>query len=157
MTSKASKWLNTSEMQAWRSYIVSSRRLFEALESDLSEHGLTLPDYEMLVHLSEAPDRTMRMSDLAEKAMMSRSRLSHRIKAMEKAGWVKRQACASDKRGSFAVMTAKGWNTIKSAAPDHIASVRERFIQHLSKKDQAAVADVFGRIENELRNEIIED
>ena len=69
MTSKASKWLNTSEMQAWRSYIVSSRRLFEALESDLSEHGLTLPDYEMLVHLSEAPDRTMRMSDLSPRLL----------------------------------------------------------------------------------------
>ena len=76
---------------------------------------------------------------------------------MEKQGWVKRQACTQDKRGSFAVMTPKGWNTIKSAAPDHIASVRARFIQHLTKKDQGAVADVFGRIESELRNEVIED
>ena len=153
----STRWLTPSELKAWRSYIISSRRLMEALESDLSPHGLTLPDYEMLVHLSEAPDRTLRMSDLAERAMMSRSRLSHRIKVMEKAGWVKRQACTQDKRGSFAVMTPKGWNAIKSAAPDHIASVRERFIRHLSKKDQAALADVFGRIEGELRSEVIDD
>ena len=153
----STRWLNPSEMKAWRSYIISSRRLFEALETDLVPHGLTLVDYEMLVHLSEAPDRTLRMSDLAEKAMMSRSRLSHRIKVMEKAGWVKRQACTQDKRGSFAVMTPKGWSAIKAAAPDHIASVRARFVQHLSKKDQVAVAEVFGRIEDELRSEVIED
>lgn len=150
-------WLNPSEMKAWRSYIISSRRLFEALESDLAPHGLTLPDYEMLVHLSEAPDRTLRMSELAQRAMMSRSRLSHRIKVMEKAGWVKRQACTQDKRGSFAVMTAKGWSAIKNAAPDHMASVRARFVGHLSKKDQVALAEVFGRIESAMRSEVIED
>ena len=151
------RWLNPSEMKAWRSYIITSRRLFEALESDISQHGLTLPDYEMLVHLSEAPDRTLRMSELAERSMMSRSRLSHRIKVMEKAGWVKRQPCTDDKRGFFAVMTPKGWNTIKSAAPDHIDSVRARFVDLLSKRDQVAVADVFGRIEQKLRSEVIED
>lgn len=151
------RWLNPSEMKAWRSYIITSRRLFEALESDISQHGLTLPDYEMLVHLSEAPDRTLRMSELAERSMMSRSRLSHRIKVMEKAGWVKRQPCTDDKRGYFAVMTPKGWNTIKSAAPDHIDSVRARFVDLLSKRDQVAVADVFGRIEQKLRSEVIED
>lgn len=151
------RWLNPSEMKAWRSYIITSRRLFEALESDISQHGLTLPDYEMLVHLSEAPDRTLRMSELAERSMMSRSRLSHRIKVMEKAGWVKRQPCTDDKRGYYAVMTPKGWNTIKSAAPDHIDSVRARFVDLLSKRDQVAVADVFGRIEQKLRSEVIED
>ena len=151
------RWLNPSEMKAWRSYIITSRRLFEALESDISQHGLTLPDYEMLVHLSEAPDRTLRMSELAERSMMSRSRPSHRIKVMEKAGWVKRQPCTDDKRGYFAVMTPKGWNTIKSAAPDHIDSVRARFVDLLSKRDQVAVADVFGRIEQKLRSEVIED
>lgn len=153
----SNRWLTPSEMKAWRSYIVSSRRLFEALESDLAPHGLTLADYEMLVHLSEAPDRTLRMSDLATCAMMSRSRLSHRIKVMEKAGWVKRQACTQDKRGSFAVMTPKGWSAIKDAAPDHMASVRARFVDHLSKRDQAALADVFGRIESDLRTQVIEE
>ena len=157
MASKETVWLNPTELKAWRSYIVSSRRLFEALEGDLADHELTLSDYEMLVHLSEAPDRTLRMSDLAERAMMSRSRLSHRIKVMEKEGLVKRQACTHDKRGSFAVMTAKGWSAIKNAAPDHIASVRERFVSHLSKKDQMAIAEIFGRIESTLRQEIIED
>ena len=99
------KWLNPREMKAWRSYIIASRRLLEALESDLDGHDLSMPDYEVLAQLSDAPDRRMRMSELAEIAMISKSRLSHRMKVMEKAGWVRREVCPEDKRGSFAVMT----------------------------------------------------
>ena len=102
----APRWLNSTEMAAWRSYIIASRRMLEALDSDLDGHDLSMADYEILAQLSDAPDRKMRMSELAEIALLSRSRLSHRMKVMEKAGWVKRQACPSDKRGYFAVMTA---------------------------------------------------
>ena len=119
------KWLNPREMKAWRSYIIASRRLLEALESDLDGHDLSMPDYEVLAQLSDAPDRRMRMSELAEIAMLSKSRLSHRMKVMEKAGWVRREVCPEDKRGSFAVMTEKGWRAIVKAAPDHVASVRK--------------------------------
>jgi DNA-binding MarR family transcriptional regulator len=94
----------------------------------------------------------MRMSELADQAMLSRSRLSHRMKVMEKAGWVKREACPVDKRGYFAVMTPKGWKAIVAAAPDHVASVRSRFVDHLSKADQVALAAIFERVGNELRN-----
>ena len=73
------KWLNPREMKAWRSYIIASRRLLEALESDLDGHDLSMPDYEVLAQLSDAPDRRMRMSELAEIAMISKSRLSHRM------------------------------------------------------------------------------
>ena len=114
----APQWLNAAEMKAWRRYIIASRRLLEALDSDLDSHDLSMPDYEILALLSDAPDRKMRMSELADIALLSRSRLSHRMKVMEKAGWVKREACPSDKRGYFAVMTAKGWKVIVAAAPD---------------------------------------
>ena len=104
-----------------------------------------------MAQLSDAPDRRMRMSELADVAMLSRSRLSHRIKVMEKAGWVKREACPIDKRGYFAVMTAKGWKAIVAAAPDHVESVRSRFIDHLSKDDQKALSEIFERVTNSLK------
>ena len=150
----APAWLNPAEMKAWRSYIIASRRLLEALDNDLVGHDLSMPDYEILAQLSDAPDRKLRMSELAAITLLSRSRLSHRMKVMEKAGWVKREACPSDKRGYFAVMTAKGWKAIVAAAPDHVESVRTRFVDHLTSEDQVALAGIFSRIEASLRKEI---
>ena len=145
------RWLNAAEMKAWRRYIIASRRLLEALDSDLEDHELSMADYEVLAQLSDAPERKMRMSELADVAMLSRSRLSHRIKVMEKAGWVKREACPVDKRGYFAVMTAKGWKAIVAAAPDHVESVRGRFLDHLSKEDQGVLSEIFERVTDSLK------
>ena len=151
------RWLNPTEMAAWRRYIVASRRLLEALDADLADHELSMPDYEILAQLSDAPDRRMRMSELAEVAMLSRSRLSHRMKVMEKAGWVRREACPVDKRGFFAVMTPKGWKAIVAAAPDHVESVRTRFMDHLTKADQQVLAEIFERIEESLRKDAVDE
>lgn len=153
-SSPATRWLNATEMKAWREYIISSRRLYEALDADLAEHGLSMADYEILAALSDAPERRMRMSELAQVGLLSRSRLSHRMKVMEKAGWVKREKCPSDKRGYFAVMTAQGAKAIEAAAPDHVTSVRSRFIDHLTKSDQAAVATIFEKVGSGLRDEV---
>ena len=149
----APQWLSPAEMKAWRSYIIASRRLLEALDNDLNGHDLSMPDYEILAQLSDAPERRLRMSELAEITLLSRSRLSHRMKVMEKAGWVKREACPSDKRGFFAVMTPKGWKAIVAAAPDHVESVRERFVNHLSKEDQENLFIIFSRIQESFRKE----
>lgn len=149
----APRWLNPAEMKAWRSYIIASRRLLEALDNDLEGHDLSIPDYEILAQLSDAPDRRMRMSELASITLLSRSRLSHRITVMEKAGWVKREACPTDKRGYFAVMTAKGWRAIVAAAPEHVASVRSRFLEHLSTEDQKVLSEIFSRVEASFRSE----
>ena len=149
----APRWLNPAEMKAWRSYIIASRRLLEALDNDLEGHDLSIPDYEILAQLSDAPDRRLRMSELASITLLSRSRLSHRITVMEKAGWVKREACPTDKRGYFAVMTAKGWKAIVAAAPDHVASVRSRFLEHLSTEDQKVLSEIFSRVEASFRSE----
>ena len=151
----APRWLNAGEMRAWRRYIIASRRLLEALDNDLEGHDLSMADYEILAQLSDAPERKMRMSGLAEIALLSRSRLSHRMKVMEKAGWVKREACPSDKRGYFAVMTPKGWKAIVAAAPDHVESVRTRFVDHLSKADQEIISTIFLRVQDSLRKEVI--
>lgn len=145
------RWLNAAEMKAWRRYIIASRRLLEALDDDLAAHDISMADYEVLAQLSDAPDRRMRMSELADMAMISRSRLSHRIKVMEKAGWVKREPCPDDKRGYFAIMTPKGWKAIVAAAPDHVASVRNRFLDSLDKGDQKVLAEIFERVAEQIK------
>lgn len=147
------RWLNAAEMKAWRRYIIASRRLLEALDDDLAAHDISMSDYEVLAQLSEAPDRRMRMSELADMAMISRSRLSHRIKVMEKSGWVKREACPIDKRGYFAVMTPKGWKAIVAAAPDHVASVRDRFLDALDKSEQKTLAEIFERVAMRIKHD----
>jgi len=159
MPSKKSqtRWLSPREMKAWRSYIIASRRLLEALDIDLDGHELSMADYEVMAQLSEAPGRRMRMSDLAEVAMVSKSRLSHRMKVMEKAGWIKREECAEDRRGSWAVMTEKGWRAIVAAAPDHVASVRNRFIDQLSAKEQESLTAIFTHLTDELRSQFKEE
>ena len=147
------RWLNEREMRAWRSYIIASRRLLEALESDLDGHDLTMSDYEVMAQLSDAPNRRMRMSELAELAMISKSRLSHRMKVMEKAGWIKREECSEDRRGYWAVMTDKGFRAIVAAAPDHVESVRRRFIDQLSNKEQENLSSTFEHVTKELRSQ----
>ncbi|MFM7491655.1 MAG: MarR family winged helix-turn-helix transcriptional regulator [Actinomycetota bacterium] len=149
----APRWLNPREMKAWRSYIIASRRLLEALDTDLEGHDLTMADYEVMAQLSDAPGRRMRMSELADLAMLSKSRLSHRMKVMEKAGWVRREECIEDRRGYWAVMTDKGWRAIVAAAPSHVNSVRTRFIDQLSAKEQEALAGIFGQVTAELRDQ----
>ena len=157
MSQSEPKWLNPRELKAWRSYIIASRRLLEALDADLDDHDLSMADYEVLAQLSDAPDRRMRMSELAEIAMISKSRLSHRMKVMEKAEWVRRELCSEDKRGSFAVMTEKGWRAIVKAAPDHVASVRNRFVDNLTVKDQEELTKIFDRVTTKLRDDFLED
>ena len=157
MSANEPKWLNPREMKDWRSYIIASRRLLEALDSDLDGHDLSMADYEVLAQLSDAPERRMRMTELAEIAMLSKSRLSHRMKVMEKAGWVRREVCTEDKRGSFAVMTDKGWRAIVKAAPDHVDSVRNRFVDNLTAKDQEELTKIFDRVTTKLRDEFRED
>lgn len=155
MPSKKSqtRWLSPKEMKAWRSYIIASRRLLEALESDLEGHDLSMADYEVMAQLSEAPGRRMRMSELAELSMISKSRLSHRMKVMERAGWIRREECSEDRRGFWAVMTEKGWRAIVAAAPDHVESVRKRFIDQLSTKEQENLTATFSHLTEELRSQ----
>jgi DNA-binding MarR family transcriptional regulator len=153
MAKSETKWLNSREMRAWRSYIIASRRLLEALDQDLADHDLSMADYEVLAQLSEAPARRIRMSELAEISMLSKSRLSHRIKVMESNGWVRREACKEDKRGSWAVMTDKGMKAIVKAAPDHLSSVRNRFVDQLSVKEQESLSEIFEHVQNSLRQD----
>jgi len=134
------RWLNDSEQHAWRAWIASSQLLLDRLSRDIHEqHGLTMADYEILVRLSESADRRVRMSELADRTLASRSRLSHQIDRMEKRGFVLREQCTDDKRGQFAVLTDIGWQTLVAAAPDHVASVRSHLVDVLSPAEFAAL------------------
>lgn len=130
------RWLTEHEQQLWRGWIATSMLLPDRLSRDLQEqHGLTGTDYQILVELSESPDRRMRMSVLADHTLMSRSRLSHQIDRMARAGLVARQECPQDGRGMFAVLTERGWQTLVAAAPDHVESVRRHLLDQLTPEE----------------------
>ncbi len=136
------RWLSEEEQTLWRGWIAASMLLPDRLSRDLQQtHGLTGTDYQILVELSESPDRRMRMSTLADRTLISRSRLSHQIDRLAKTGLVERQECPQDGRGTFAVMTQKGWETIVAAAPDHVDSVRRNLLDNLTDEEFEA----FGR------------
>ncbi len=134
------RWLNDSEQRAWRAWIASSQLLLDRLSRDIhAQHGLTMADYEILVRLSESADHRVRMSELADRTLASRSRLSHQIDRMEKRGFVLREQCTDDKRGQFAVLTETGWQALVAAAPDHVESVRTHLVDVLSPAEFAAL------------------
>ncbi len=140
-------WLDGEQQQHWRAWIAANVLLTDAFSRDLQEaHGLTLADYEILVRLSESADRRMRMSDLAEATLSSRSRLSHQIDRMERAEFVERVTCTNDKRGFFAVLTDTGWNKLVGAAPFHVGSVRGRIVDVLTPEEFAALGRASKRL-----------
>lgn len=137
-------WLSEDEQGAWRSFLTGATLLFESLDRDLREHsGLSLPEYEILVRLSEAPDRRLRMAELADSVSHSRSRVTHTIARLERAGLVDRRACESDGRGVNASLTERGWQTLVDAAPRHVRSVRAALVDRVAPADLAAVNRVF--------------
>ncbi len=145
------RWLSEEEQHAWRSWIAVSLLLPDRLSRDLqSSAGISLADYEILVRLSEAPNRRLRMSELAEATLSSRSRLTHQIDRLEKAGWVDREPCEDDRRGAFAVMTQTGWEFLVSAAPMHVASVHERLVDVLTPAEFAEFGRLCARVAERL-------
>ncbi len=145
------RWLSEKEQQHWRAWLSASQLLNDRLSRDLQEqHGLTIADYEILVNLSEAPDRRLRMSELAEATLSSRSRLSHQVDRMTKAGLVTRESCADDRRGSFAVLTEEGWQALVAAAPDHVASVRAHLLDVLTPQQFAALGEACAEVAKRL-------
>lgn len=145
------EWLSTQEQASWRSWLSAVTLLTDRLNRDLlAEHGLSGMDYEILVRLSETPDRRIRMSDLADRTLASRSRLSHQIDRMERAGLVERESCADDRRGAFAVLTDAGWERLVQAAPDHVRSVRDHLVDVLTPEEFAALGAACRKIADRL-------
>lgn len=131
------QWLSAAEQRTWRTFVEATTLLMDVLDRELqAESGMPMSYYEILVRLSEQPDRRLRMSELARTSQSSRSRLSHAVARLEEAGWVMREACPTDRRGAFAVLTDHGFDALAAAAPGHVAAVRRHLLNRLDA-DQA--------------------
>jgi DNA-binding MarR family transcriptional regulator len=146
------RWLSDDEQQAWRAWIAASLLLPDRLSRELQERAdISLPDYEILVYLSEAPDRRLRMSELADRTLSSRSRLSHQVDRLSDAGLVDRQPCSDDRRGYFAVLTPRGWDFLVATAPMHVESVREHLVDALTPEEFAEFGRLCAKVAEQLR------
>ncbi|MEU1391440.1 MULTISPECIES: MarR family transcriptional regulator [unclassified Nonomuraea] len=127
------RWLDPDEQQTWRDFLAAGQLINEALDRQLQrEAGMPHTYYMILVALSEAPGRSMRMSELAARAQSSQSRLSHAVARLEERGWVRRERCPADGRGNVAVLTDEGFATLAAAAPGHVEEVRRSLFDVLT-------------------------
>lgn len=149
------RWLNSTEAVAWRSFIESIGDLTTAFEAGLAEHGLTLGDYQVLVYLSESEDRTMRMCDLAAALRLSPSGLTRRLDGLVKSGLVARNPSEADRRVMMATLTPTGWKRLQKAAPDHVENVREYLFDHLNSTQVKNMAEVFTAIQDGLAEQLV--
>jgi len=137
------RWLTDEEQATWRRLLCFIARLADSLERQLqTEAGMPHAYYQVLAMLSEAPDRTLRMSELARASLSSPSRLSHAVARLEEKGWVRRDPHPSDRRGALAVLTDEGYAALAAAAPGHVAAVRSGVFDRLDRRDLADLARV---------------
>src|SRR3954464_12026548 len=137
------RWLDAEEQRAWRAYMYSWMLLDDRLDRELTRGtGISHAYYEILVQLSEAEERRLRMSELAQRCLSSRSRLSHAVSRLEERGWVRRQVCPEDGRGQLAVLTDEGFAALEAAAPVHVESVRTHVFDQLTPEQVSAARDI---------------
>jgi DNA-binding MarR family transcriptional regulator len=140
-------WLTAEEQAAWRSVVALLIRLPAAIEAELQrDAGISQFEYLVLSGLSEAPNRTLRMSDLAAMASGSLSRLSHVVSRLEARGWVRREACPGDGRFINAVLTDDGWAKVVATAPGHVAAVRRLLIDVLTPEQLRELGAISGEV-----------
>lgn len=145
------RWLDEEEQRAWRAFIDGSQRLMAVLNRDLQDNcDLTVADYRILVLLSEAADGSLRMSELAEGVLSSRSKLTHQVRRMESEGLVVRSTCAEDGRGVLATITEHGARRLRTAAPLHVESVRENFVDQLTRRQLKMLGEIFESVDARL-------
>ncbi len=152
-TTTRTRWLDASQQRDWRSFLLGSTRLFERLDRDLREqHALSLPEYEILVRLSESSDHRLRMAELASSVSHSRSRVTHTVARLEAAGLVGRTACATDGRGVVALLTESGYARLVEAAKTHVEGVRRYLVDPADPADLVAMGRVFRASEQAVRD-----
>jgi DNA-binding MarR family transcriptional regulator len=139
----ATRWLSDDEQRAWRAYLEATNLLFDALDRQMQQDS-DMPHayYEILVRLSESPERSMRMSELAIATRSSRSRLSHAVARLEERGWVERVECPTDRRGQVAHLTDQGFATLAAAAPGHVEMVHRHVVDRLTPEQIKQLAEI---------------
>ncbi len=141
------QWLTPQEQHLWRGWLKLNTKLASALHRELQQDaGLSMPDFEVLVHLTDNPEGRLRVSDLTGLLQWERSRVSHHVTRMECRGLVERAACSEDGRGAFVVITPQGRIAIEEAAPSHVRAVRRLFFDALSEQEEVALAAVMDKL-----------
>jgi len=139
--------LSTEELGAWRGLLRVHSALVKALDAELlAQHALPLTSYEVLINLQAAPGRRRRMAELADGVLLSRSGMTRLVDRLERDGLLERDACTSDGRGTFAVLTDKGEELLSQARRTHLDGVRERFLQHYSETELDQLAGLWNRV-----------
>lgn len=139
--------LDGSSLAAWQGFFGSHIAITRALDAELvARHGLTLSDYEVLFHLARAPQRRLRMSDLAGRVLLTRSGITRLVAGLEEAGLVARVACPEDGRVSYASLTGAGAAKLRAAALTHLSGVRAHFLAHFSDEEIGELAELLGRL-----------
>ncbi|MEV4567300.1 MarR family transcriptional regulator [Nonomuraea sp. NPDC049419] len=147
------RWLDEDEQRAWRNFLAATQLVNEALDRQLQrDAGMPHAYYVILVALSEAPGRAMRMSELAARAQSSQSRLSHAVRRLEERGWVRREPCPSDRRSSFAVLTGEGYAVLAAAAPGHVEEVRRSLFDALTPEQVRRLDEICATVRNTLES-----
>ncbi|MDQ1541715.1 MAG: hypothetical protein QOH29_2441 [Actinomycetota bacterium] len=146
------RWLNADEQVVWRSFISATQMLLERLDQELiRDSGIPHGYYEVLVRLSEVPERRMRMSELADRSLSSRSRLSHAVARLEEQGWIRRETCPTDRRGQLAVLTDAGFAALEAAAPGHVEGVRSHLFDVLTPEQVGQLGEISKAVVDGLR------
>jgi len=139
--------LSDPPLASWRAFLRAHARVMRVLEVELqSEQGLSLADYDVLVQLSEAPPDGLRMSELADSVLLSRSGLTRLVDRLVSAGYVDRRPCPDDARGRMAVLTAAGLARLRSAAPTHLRGVREHVLSRLTPQELSELGVMMDRL-----------
>jgi DNA-binding MarR family transcriptional regulator len=147
---RAPEWLSSGEIDAWRSFLRAHAVVTRYLEGELlAEHELPLPAYDVLVQLVEAPDHRLRMTELADAVLLSRSGLTRLVDRLEREGLVQREACLTDGRGLYAVLTDAGVERLRTASGTHLRGVYRRFVSRLGARDVKALQRMLTKLLDE--------
>ena len=139
--------------RAWRVFLSANVQLMERLDQELQQRShLNLTDYEILSVLSEAPERRLRMSDLARQVLVSRSRLTYRVDRLAEVSFVTREECEDDRRGLWAILTEEGGNALAAAKSGHDRDINNWFFDQMSDEELNTLSNVMSRIEAKLTN-----
>ncbi len=147
MTTSAPRWLSPEERQTWLSFVLGCHAFFAGIDAQLQrDSGMPLAYYEILVQLSEAPGRALRMSQLAGATSTSKSRMSHAVARLEERGWVRRRDCPTDRRGQIAELTGEGYAVLVAAAPGHVEQVRRSLFDLLTPEQVSELGTIMDAV-----------
>ncbi|MFF4508366.1 MarR family winged helix-turn-helix transcriptional regulator [Streptomyces sp. NPDC001401] len=148
------RWLTSKEQRAWRAYIAATHLLEDAIDRQLQQDaGMPHLYYSILANLSEAPERRLRMTDLAERTKITRSRLTYAVTRLEKDGLIRRENCKWDKRGSIAALTDEGMAVLERTAPGHVETVRTFLFEHLTEEQVGQLEEIFSGVTRALEDD----